>query len=250
MATMPRLSQMLRRASVSEGPPLGFGVSAHRPRATMLLLAQVEGSASRLPTPADAADALLVTGETSAGLRKELKGLEGVPWGVLLPRADAAALASLREAGADFVAFDPAQSDASLLLEEGLDLVAMASHDATDTDLRLLEALPLTALLAPQPLLPLTVTARLALQRLSALARLPLLVPVPPQADGSLLRLLRDAGAAAVVVEGSAGAEALASLRRAIESLPPRPRRREERTEPLFPVSLLPRPGGEAEEEE
>ncbi|MDW8008130.1 MAG: hypothetical protein RMK67_01020 [Chloroflexota bacterium] len=247
---MPRLSQLLRRVSVSEGPPLGFGVAAHRPRATLLLVAQVDGNASRLPVPADAADALLVAGEASTGLRKELKGLDGVPWGVLLPRAEAATVASVREMGADFVAFDPAQSDAGLLLEEGLDLVALASHEASDTELRLLEALPLTALLPPQPSLPLTVAARLSLQRLSALARLPLLVPVPPQADGSLLRLLRDAGAAAVVVEGKAGADALAALRQAIESLPPRPRRREERAEPLFPVSLLPRPGGEVEEEE
>ena len=91
---MPRLSQLLRRVSVSEGPPLGFGVAAHRPRATLLLVAQVDGNASRLPVPADAADALLVAGEASTGLRKELKGLDGVPWGVLLPRAEAATAVS------------------------------------------------------------------------------------------------------------------------------------------------------------
>jgi len=246
---MSRLSQLLRRATASEAPPLGFGAPAQRPRATMLVVARLSGNASRLSGRLEGADALLVEGETTAGLRKELQALEGVPWGVLLGHASAEAIAPLREAGLDFLVFDPAQTEAAVLLVEDVALVARASTEASDTELRLLEGLPLTALLAPAPSLPLTVAARIALQRLSALTRLPLLVPVPADADATLLRLLRDAGAAAVVVDAAAGHQALAALRRTIESLPPRARRREERPEAVVPVSLLPRAGGEEVEE-
>jgi hypothetical protein len=249
---MGRLSQLLRRVTATEAPPLGFGVTAHRPRATMLLLARVAGDASSLPghLSKGAADALLVEAEVAGRLAKELRDLGDLPWGALVPAAAGGGIEALREAGADFLVFDPARSEASVLLEEGMDLVAVADPEASDTDLRLLESLPLAALLAPAPSLPLTVGGRLALQRLSALSRLPLLIPVPAGADGALLRLLRDAGAAAVVVDGATGADALAALREAIEKLPPRARRREERLEPLVPSSLLPRPGGGEEEEE
>jgi len=96
---MSRLSQLLRRATASEAPPLGFGAPAQRPRATMLVVARLSGNASRLSGRLEGADALLVEGETTAGLRKELQALEGVPWGVLLGHASAEAIAPLREAG-------------------------------------------------------------------------------------------------------------------------------------------------------
>jgi len=248
---MSRLSQLLRRATSGEGPSLGFGLAGQRPRASLLVIARLDGRSPRLPTYLpQGADALLVEGEVTAALGRELKALPGLPWGALLPAASAAALDPLREAGMDFLAFDPTQSEAALLLAEGLGLVALASPEASDSELRLLEALSLTALLAPPPALPLTVAGRLALQRLGALTRLPLLVPLPQTADATLLRLLRDAGAAAVVVDAALGPAALSALREAIEALPPRPRRREERGEALLPMALLPRPGAEEGEEE
>jgi len=138
-----------------------------------------------------------------------------------------------------------------LTLRSTLEEAARLDPEASNLPVgRLLEALSLTALLAPPPALPLTVAGRLALQRLGALTRLPLLVPLPQTADATLLRLLRDAGAAAVVVDAALGPAALSALREAIEALPPRPRRREERGEALLPMALLPRPGAEEGEEE
>jgi dihydroxyacid dehydratase/phosphogluconate dehydratase len=95
------------------------------------------------------------------------------------------------------------------------------------------------------------------LQRISGLARKPLILPVSPQVTGGELQMLREAAVIAVAVEGDSKAafDALASLRKVIDELPPRRRRREEHGEAILPrvaeaVASAPEEDDDEEEEE
>jgi hypothetical protein len=95
------------------------------------------------------------------------------------------------------------------------------------------------------------------LQRISGLARKPLILPVSPQVTGGELQMLREAAVVAVAVEGDSKAafDTLGSLRKVIDELPPRRRRREEHGEAILPrvpeaVATAPEEGEEEEEGE
>ncbi|GBD14540.1 hypothetical protein HRbin25_00418 [bacterium HR25] len=247
---MSKLSQLIRKASRVEPPPLGFGAVSREATASMLLLARFPaGPGERLREAASrGVDAVLVDGEGAASAASMLKGLS-LPWGALLPEARREALGPLQEAGVDFLVFGEG-SEASLFWEEGLGLVLAAREESSDVELRLLESLPLDALWVPAPPSPLTVARQLTLRRFSGLARLPLLVEVRPPVDAAYLRGLRDAGVVGVVVDGEVAWEEIPSLRQTVQSLPARGRRREERPEPVLPAATLLRPPQPEEEEE
>jgi hypothetical protein len=133
------------------------------------------------------------------------------------------------------------------VVEEGVGLVLNMGTDAGDTELRVLAGLPLDALEVPAVGEPLTLRGMLELRRLSLLSQTPLLVEVEPQTDATRLQALREAGAIGVILDGK-HADKLGALREAVLSLPPKGRRREERTEAVLP-SLTAAPAEEEEEE-
>ncbi len=155
-------------------------------------------------------------------------------------------IAGIKEVGLDFVVFDSAASAAEALLDEQLGYVLALPQDITDTDLRLLESLPLDALLVP-PQEFLTVQGSLALRRFSVLSRMPLLMAIQPSVSAGQLRSLCEAGVVGLVIDGSAG-RAVADLRRTIDSLPPPGRRREERAEAILPTAAIAAAAAEEEE--
>ncbi|MCH7809968.1 MAG: hypothetical protein IH863_05240, partial [Chloroflexi bacterium] len=105
--------------------------------------------------------------------------------------------------------------------------------DLDDTYLRLLGDLGLDALVIAAPEAPLTVERLLAVRRLSALARTPLLANAQPDIDAKSLELLRDSGVAGIVLDD---AGKLAALRKRIAALTPRGRRKESHPDAVIPA--------------
>lgn len=229
---MSKLADHVRKATSVEPRRLGFGAASAAAAPTMVVVALAESGAGT----ADGADLLLLPGD------KMPKNKPALPFGLLLPELTASAADAAVAAGADFVVFDPDRSEAAALLTDGLGFVATVSQDMADVELRVLEALPLDALYLPVLPRPLTVRAQLAVQRITALAHTPLLVPAAGLSAGEL-EGLRDAGVALVLADNPAAAKDLRTL---VGGLRPRRRRRGGRE----PEVILPRPRTEGEEEE
>lgn len=249
---MSKLSDRIRKASRVEPAPMGFGPAAtSRPTATMLCLVRLSsGEADKAAQAADrGADAVIFEGVDASKLKERASTANQVSVGIRLPKAERAAVAAHRQAGADFIVLDLESASGETLLEEGIGLVLAVGRDTPDMTLRLLADLPLDALLVPTPDVPLTLARLLDLRRVSVLARTLLLTEIPANANSSQLQALREAGVVGVITEGRA-MDRLAALREAIASLPPRGRKREEHPEALLPVQALAEALDEDEEEE
>ncbi len=235
---MSKLADLIRRAAKSEPTSIGFGAGARKPAPTMLLIACIGERWSKGAADAQAADALLLTGRPREQDLSEAGAAAGErPCGGIASEADADALSRLRSAGLDFAVVST-QASASALLEEDLGLVLHLRDDLPDVQLRALENRPLDALYLEQDAQhPLTIRRQLDLQRISGLARKPLLVPVRPNAEQHDLLSLRESGATLLALDLSerGAPEALPRLRAVIDALPPRRKPRAEERE----VSLL-----------
>ncbi len=245
---MSKLVDLIRRAARGEPAPLGFGIGPRKPTPTMLLVALVGERWARGVGDAvtAGADALVLTGRPSEKeLTDAVSAAEGRPCGLLHPEASADQLAELRSAGIDFLVVEP-QSPASALLDEELTFLLHLRDELTDSQLRTLDRLPLDALYVEREDAPPTVWRQMELQRISGLARKPLLLQVRPDAERQELLSLREAGVALIAVDlkERGAADALRRLRGVIDTLPQRRRRREE-AEVTLPHAI-----GVAEEEE
>jgi hypothetical protein len=258
---MSRLGDKIRKTMGMEPAPMGFGAAVARPRTpSMLLVVQqpASGKRRRGDLAESGVDALLLSladPERETGeLEKWVKESGGVPCGALVDGASGKAAAALKETGVDFLAFDAEATSADALLQTELGYVLVLSGEPSDSFLRAMEPLPLDALLLPDWRPPLTVRGQLELHRLVLLSRTPLIVSAPLDIAPGELECLRDAGVAAVAVNGADSAtwDRLTTLRQAIDGLPPRRRRRrDERAEAIVPAVGGPADqAGEEEEDE
>jgi len=253
---MSKLAEKIRRVTMGEPTPIGFGAAGRARTATMLLLGlAADRWAERASQAASGGvDALILAfgdGALKKGeLQDAVKAAGDVPCGVQLGQADPEVIERLRQAGVDFVVFEAERTTAAALLDETLGYVLHLREEMSDVYLRTLEPLPLDAILLPSPEGSLTVRAQMELQRIAGLARTPLIVAVPPSTGPAEFQCLRDVGVAGVAVDLGlpGGVEALPALRQGIEGLPPRRRRREEHGEALLP-SMAPQAAEEEEED-
>jgi hypothetical protein len=256
---MSKLAERIRRAMRVDSPPMGFGAAARVSNPTLLLAALLPSVAPEAAKEAIARGADTCLLAASEVKDREVKGvveaLGDAPGGLNLRRLDGETAAHLAELGMDYAAFEADTALATTLLESKLGLVLSLDSDLPDIYLRTLEALPLDAILLRHWKGPLTVRQQMELQRITGLARKPLILPVSPQVTSGELQVLREAAVIAVAVEGDSKADlqALASLRKVIDELPPRRRRKEERGEAILPhvaepVAAAPEEGEEEEE--
>ena len=138
-----------------------------------------------------------------------------------------------RQAGFDFVIVDPNRAAATALLDEEVGYVMALPPDLSDAEVRALEGFQLDALYVGAISGTLTVRRQIDLQRYFALTRKPLMASVPAGISSAELQALRDTNVAAVAVEGGDGVE---KLRKLIDALPPRMRRRD----PDRPFAVVP----------
>lgn len=249
---MSELSKLLRKISRHEPAPLGFGRGPTQRAPTMLLAALVsehwaQGVADAV---AGGADLVLLVGRAN---EKEVAGAvaaaDGRSCGLVADQSEAAGVSKLREAGLDFAAVEP-QAPATALLNEELGLILHLKEDLTDIQLRTIEPLPFEAIYLERDASSLTILRQMDLQRVSGLARKPLLMAARTDVEQDDLLCLRDAGAVLVALDlKERGAlEALPRLRGMINALPPRRKpRREGRDEVTLPGAAH---AAESEEEE
>lgn len=244
---MSKLADRIRSASSVERAPMGFGVSASRkPAPTMLCLLRLSsGQADRAAEAvAQGADAVIFDRIDGEKLKELGQQADRPILGAWMSGAERSAVAAQREAGADFVVVEWRSASAEVHLEEGIGLVLELGPDPSDTTLRLLADLPLDALVVPAPAEPLTLARLMEVRRLAVLSRTTLLMEIGEEIGASRLQALRDAGVAGVILADGAQ-NRLAGIREAIEALPARGRRREDRTD-----AVLPAQGSVAEGEE
>lgn len=236
---------------------MGFATAmAQAKRAPMLLIASLSGTALDSADPDLAgADAVLVTvsdmAKAAATLGERAKGWGDLPWGVALKAVTSEGVKQLASLGCDFIIFDAAQAPASLLQEEDMGKVVLLDPSLPDSLLRALEHLPIDAAFigeSPEGS-ALSVYRLLVYQRLASLVRRPLLTPVPAEPGKGDLEGLLEAGVRGVILEvaGKRSLVRLAEVRRALDSISTR-RKKREKVDALLP--RLVESGGSPEEEE
>ena len=228
---MSKLSQKIRAASRAEPAPLGFASVTSQVRQHSLLCGvRLRDPAAAAGAASKGADFLIL--EDVA--RSNVKGVAKVEASVgVAGDFGADALEALVEAGVDFVVLAGPGADAAPLADQSVGRVMALDSDLDDTYLRLLGDLRLDALVIAAPEVPLTVERLLAVRRLSALSRTPLLANAKPDIDAKSLELLRDSGVAGIVLDD---AGKLAALKKRIAALPRRGRRKENHSDPVIPA--------------
>lgn len=203
---------------------IGFGV-AKQEKGPAMLLAAIGASAPELTAAAGAgANVLIVEAKDAAAAAKALDSLDadGAIRGVRLDELDTAGREALEEAGYSFIVSPPATTAAAATLDESCGNVATMPLGESEPTLRAFAALEIDALLVDEELGPLTVARQAELVRTAMLSGRPLLVRVDGNVSEGDLRVLRDSGAAAVLVDASSGADVVGRILAALKELPPR----------------------------
>lgn len=226
---------------------MGFTAAAAR-GAEATMLAVVRLSQGELGKMSDAgkngADVIIAATGDAGKLKRESGKAGGAVIGAAPEKGSRDEVASMREAGADFVALDLDSAKAESMLEKGVGFVLSVPLDADDTDVRILGDLQLDALIVPRMAPGFTVRELMKLRRIAALGRTPLLMEVDAGIDASTLQALRESGVVGAIVDGSSIGK-LGKLQKTIASLPPRGHRREEKAEATIPAGVG---GGEDED--
>lgn len=200
---MGRLLERLARAADRGGAGIGFGAASKAVR-TLAVVARVPASEVEAASAAGADGVLVVDGIPAAS-------------------GSGPALGSQAGTGGDFVLITP-DADPSLLLAESADRVLVVDPQAQETDLRALAALEcevtLVTLAAGTP----GVLDLGHLRRAMQVQGRPALVELAGVPDAQVLRLVRDLGAAGILV--SLSGTDLAGVISAVEALPARPKPR------------------------
>ena len=173
---MSKLAERIRNATRLQPQPLGFVTARSAEQATMVLAALDAGCRRRARTlAARGADVVIVGSADAPRAAGGARGRDGRPRRVRR-RSDPDEAKRFREAGFDFVIFDPDRAGATALLDEDRRLHASAAR-ATSRTSRCgrsrgfrLDAIDIGAIAAP-----LTVRRQIDLQRLFALTRKPLM---------------------------------------------------------------------------
>ena len=228
---MSKFVDRLGRVGQPGASPMGFGAASRRDEAVpaMMLLGTV--TAEELSGDPELAevevDALLVSvGPWQQGVLENVAGaLEGRLWGLRVEDVREEQIGDIKEAGCDFVVFQPEGTAAALLNDDDLGKV-IALAGSLDRDLgRAIGELNIdAALYTPDGgLFPITVGGLIALQRVRGPVPQPFILATPPDPSPAELTALQDAGVSALSVDASAG-DAIAATRKAIGNLPARRR--------------------------
>lgn len=230
---MSKLADQIRRATRLHAATLGFGAARAAEAPTMVLAALTGDPAAASELARRGADAVVVDLRKSGAASKAAPATEAAVGALIAAKSEGESTAC-KQAGYDFVVFDPDSAAATALLEEGVGYVLTLPKDITDADARALEGLALDAIDVGAMDGALTVRRQLDLRRIFAFTRKPLMARVRADVSVAELQALRDTNIVVVAVDSP---DAVDKLRKTIDALPPRRRRKEgeERPTPLVP---------------
>ena len=230
---MSKFADEIRRASRPQPQSLGFGPArASAAGATMLLVGMARDAKGAADLAKRGAPVVLVGSGDRPAQTDAASGLDAIA-GAWIQGAGDDEAKRYRQAGFDFVIVDPNRAAATALLDEEVGYVMALPPDLSDAEVRALEGFQLDALYVGAISGTLTVRRQIDLQRYFALTRKPLMASVPAGISSAELQALRDTNVAAVAGEGGDGVE---KLRKLIDALPPRTRRRD----PDRPFAVVP----------
>jgi hypothetical protein len=149
-----------------------------------------------------------------------------------------------KDAGFDFVAFDPDRTASTAVLADDIGYVLCLPKEASDNDLRALEGFQLDAIDIGKIEGALTVRRQMDLRRIFAFARKPMMAHVSSDIASRTLQALRDTNVLVVAAEQAGDIE---KLRAAIDALPPRTRRKDDHDRPS---ALVPATQSAADDED
>jgi hypothetical protein len=241
-----KLGDRIRNATRPQAQAIGFVRAQSASQATMVL-AVAAADVSQVPDLVKRGADVVVVGSAASPVRPGTRpeGSAAVIGAWAAGTADNEAK-QFREAGFDFLVFDPDSAAATALLDEDIGYVLRLPADLTDIEVRALEGFRLDAIDVGRISGPLTVRRQIDLQRLFALTRKPLMATVSGGVSAAELQALRDTNVAVVMAEEPNSVE---PLRKAIDELPPRARRKDEHERVM---AFVPRaaPGAGEEDDE
>lgn len=231
---MSKLSEKIKKVTRLTSTPIGFGAGKAANEPTMVLAGLAKDAKDASEMASRGVDVVLLSGVKP----EAAKDVTGMVAGAAIGGKHDDEAKAYREAGFDFVVFDPNQAAATALLDEEVGYVMTLPRDLDEQELRALESFQLDAVDVGTIESGLTVRRQIELRRMFALMRKPLWSKV--KGDISLLELqaLRDTNVLVVAVEKADDAE---KVRAAIDALPPRARRKDsdDRPTPLVPRATL-----------
>jgi len=239
-----KLADRIRNATRPPAPAIGF-VRAQSAAPASLVLAATARNAAEAPDLAKRGADVVIIGSAAEPARAggRVEAGEAVVGAWAAGTADDEAK-QFRESGCDFIVFDPDSAAAAALLDEEIGYVMRLPTDLTDVEVRALEGFRLDAIDVGPVSGPLTVRRQIDLQRLFALTRKPLMATLAGSTGAKELQALRDANVAVIV---AADANAVEPLRKLIDALPPRARRKDENERVM---AFVPRTASGAGEED
>lgn len=233
---MSKLADQIRKAMRLQPQAIGFRTSRTSTNPSMLLVGLAKDGRAAPELVAAGADAVIIGSRdkpANSGAAKEAGDAVVGAW--IEASADDEAR-RYKEAGFDFVVFDPDRAAAAALLEEDFGYVSTLPRDASDTEFRTLEGFQLDAMYTGALERPLTVRRQIELRRLSALTHKPLMAAISANVPPSELQALRDTNVVVVATDTPGNVE---RLRKLIDALPPRAHRKDEdRPTPLVPRAV------------
>lgn len=245
---MSKLVEKLRQTSKGAAQPIGFRgtAAAAQSGSPMVLVASLTLSrAETSPSLLDKADAMLL--KEAPG--KNPTAFEGIPWGTFLKEGTTEEVDRLKEAGCDFVIFEPGLAPVVLLGEEGLGKIVQIDASLSDGMVRAVERLSIDGIYLKGDS-HLSVHWLMFCQHVANLVRKPVMAGAPLSITREALGQFQNTGLLGLVVElDRAGDKALSRLRETISSLPWTRRGARERYEPTI-VQPVVGPGREEEETE
>ena len=269
---MSKFIDLLTKAGQQSPAPMGFGPASRRVESApeIVLVARVlPGPLAKIPELVDS-DADVYSLGTDLGDKKgtdgAAKALKDRVWGVRGPEELRLSEArNLAKKGCDFVVFESWDTEAALLNEEDLGVIATVRVTTNEKEGRFyavppmdeesvhsLAALTHGLILSPALRdLPLSVDTALDIQRILSVVDKPLIVEAPEGIGSGDIELLRNMGVAGLYVDldGPDELERIAEVKKAIEALPRR-RPRDGRRDALVPSTPAESPAAMPEPDE
>lgn len=238
---LSKLSDKIKSVTKMSSTPIGFGSTRAADEATMVLLGFAKDVRDAAEMAKRGADAVVVSGaKPEAG-----KELSSTIAGASTNGKTEGESTAYHEGGFDFVVFDPNHASATALQDEKVGYILTLPHDFEESEIRTLEAFQLDAIDIGSVEGALTVRRQIDLRRTYAMTHKPLLAHIKGDISMRELQALRDTSVVLVAVDRVDDVE---RLRKTIDSLPPRPRRRDGDDRPM---PFVPRPtAGDGDEED
>jgi hypothetical protein len=225
---MSKLIDKLRKLSQAAPQPMGFHTS--RPVETnskILIIGSftLKNTATPLKSNTGADAVLIHTDEveaTAKDIQKAAKALGDIPWGVYLEESGGD-IATLIEAGCDFVVFSPTSLIPEIPQDEKIGKILQVESSMDDGLLRAINDLPADAVLVTDALddsETLTMHRLMIYRHLANFIAKPLIVPVAANITEAELKALQDVEIDGIMAE--LGGDNLKELSKTISKLPPR----------------------------